>query len=122
MKTSHARFKYALWQYKKDRCKHQANKIAPKVLSHDSKHSWKEIKKIMRQDQFDTLADTIDGHTRSQEIAGMWHNKFSKLLNSTGNHRSPEAQKDRYTQLDEKVSLLPREISRPTAIMKQKKD
>ena len=74
----------------------------------------------MRRDQFDTLADTIDGHTGSQEIAEMWRNKFSKLLNSTGSHRTPEAQKDRYTQLDEKVSLSPLEIS--TVIKKQKKD
>ena len=71
-------------------------------------------------DQFDALADIIDGHTGLQEIAEMWRNKFSKLLNSTGSHRTPEAQKDRYTQLDEKVSLSPLEIS--IAIKKQKKD
>ena len=120
MKTSRARFKYALRQCKRDRYKHQANKIAQNLLSHDPKNFWKEIKKVMRQDQFDVLADTIDGHTGSQEIAEMWRNKFSKLLNSTGSHRTPEAQKDRYTRLDEKVSLSPLEII--TAIKKQKKD
>ena len=120
MKTSGARLKYTLRQCKKDRYKHQANKIAQNLLSHDPKNFWKEIKKVMWQDHFDALADTIDGHTGSQEIAEMWRNKISKLLNSTDSHRTPEAQNYRYTQLDEKVSLSPLEIS--TAIKKQKKN
>ena len=47
MKTSRARFKYALRQCKKDRCKHQVNKIAQNLLSHDTKNfSGKKSRKL----------------------------------------------------------------------------
>ncbi len=82
MKNSRAQFKRALRNCKANVNKHTSDSIANKLLKHDNKTFWKEIKKVINKDQPKSNPETIDGFTGEKQILGMWKNHFSSLLNT----------------------------------------
>jgi exonuclease III len=86
MKNSRAQFKRALRDCKENVSKHTSDSIATKLLKHDSKTFWKEIKKVINKDQPKINPETIDGYTGEKHILEMWKNHFSSLLNTAKSH------------------------------------
>lgn len=89
MKTSRIQFKRALRQCKEDKLTHSSDKIAEKLLQRNTKEFWKEIGKLSKSDKSVPLAATINGVTGEKQVAEMWKQHFSTLLNSNPSVSQP---------------------------------
>ena len=83
MKSSRINFKRVLRQCKADELKHNADRIANKLLQQNDVDFWREIGKISKSDSKVPLAATVNGVTGENQVAEMWKEHFSALLNST---------------------------------------
>ena len=88
MRSSRARFKLALRECKVQQSRHTADKLAHKLLNHNRRDFWKEIKKLNNQDQNASLAETVNGQSGHEAIAEMWCKHFSDLPNSITKNNS----------------------------------
>lgn len=81
MKSTRARFKYSLRFCKSQETQARADALAKRLLMKDDRTFWKEIKAINKGDT-DILSNTIEDATGDVQIAEMWQNHYSELLNS----------------------------------------
>ena len=82
MKKLKAQFKLILKQCKKDLDIHNVDSLAKKLISKDPKEFWTEVKKQSGKCSTNVAA-SIDGASCITDVTKMWHNYFSKLLNSS---------------------------------------
>ena len=82
MKRTRAAFKLALrtCRQQKDRCTSDA--LANKLMMKDSRDFWKEVSK-MNNNKVQVQATMINGATGEKDIAEMWKQHYSSLLNSS---------------------------------------
>ena len=79
--TKHrARFKYSLHYRKSIEDKAKVDIIAKKVLLKGI-ICWKDVNKLSKVSS-DILTSTVDGVTGVDKICEIWHDHYSKLLNS----------------------------------------
>ena len=81
MKSTRARFKYALRFCKSVENRARADSLAKKLLLKDDVIFWKDIKKIGRQGG-NVISNTIDNVSGEKDIAQLWQDHYAKLLNS----------------------------------------
>lgn len=81
MKTTRARFKYALRYCKSMESRARADALAKKLLTKDDVSFWKEVKKINGSGHH-VLSDMVDNVSGEKDIADMWQGHYSDLLNS----------------------------------------
>ena len=85
MKSTQARFKYALRYCKSIESRARADALAKKLLLKDDVSFWKDIKKISSPEG-NVIANTVDGISGEKVIAQMWQQHYEKLLNSNKDH------------------------------------
>ena len=81
MKTTRARFKYALRYCKSVENRAKADSLAKKLLLRDNITFWKEIKKLGKETG-KVISNTIDNVSGETEIVQLWENHYEQLLNS----------------------------------------
>ena len=77
MRSSRARFKYALRQCKLDERLIVSEKLADHMKNHEMNDFWKDIRK---------LSNCIDGVTGGNAIADLWPDHYESLLNDSTHH------------------------------------
>ncbi len=82
MKRTRAYFKYTLRMCKTNGQKSQADSLAKKLLSKDSKQFWKEIKKL-KGENTNSLAFTIENISGEKNICDLWKDHYESILNSS---------------------------------------
>jgi len=82
MRMKRAHFKLALRKCKADDTRVKSDSLAKKLILRDSKSFWKEINKINRKHVV-SVATTVGGASGDMNIAMMWRDHYSKLLNSS---------------------------------------
>lgn len=80
MKCTRARFKYSLRYCKSIESRARADALANKLLLKDDVAFWKNIKALNKSG--DIISNTVDGISGEEDIANMWQNHYSNLLNS----------------------------------------
>ena len=83
MKTSRARFKYALRNCKKNEETCKADALAYDLSQNDIVSFWKKVK---QNNISSCLSNKIDGITGEREIAETWKVHYEHLLNSISNN------------------------------------
>lgn len=81
MRTSRAEFKYALRQCRQQESIHKTNALANSLLKKDTKQFWKHVKRTQKVTST-TRAESVGGSTGVQEVANMWRQHYSDLLNT----------------------------------------
>ena len=89
MKSSRAKFKQALRECKSELQRHTADSLATKLLNHNSKSFWTEIKKVINKDHPSVRPETIEGHSGEGAILDMWKEHFKSLLNTNSSQAIP---------------------------------
>ena len=85
MKSTRAKFKLALRQSRTDTTKKDADSLAQKLPLKDHKQFWNEIKKINSKEDYNAMANTVDGVSGGKAIAEKWRCYFEDLLESCWN-------------------------------------
>ena len=85
MRTSRARFKYALRACRKNEATHRADAMANNLMDKDYESFWKSV--AVLNNKHLPLSSTVGGATGCHEVATMWADHFSKLLNSVKNEK-----------------------------------
>ena len=83
MSIARARFKYALRQCRLDEQMIYSNRLANYMQCHDVKNFWKTIN--IRNKSKATLSNCVAGTSGETNIANMWKDHYSSLLNSSSN-------------------------------------
>ena len=83
MRIARARFKYALRQCRLDEQMIYSNRLAKYMQCHDVNNFWKTIN--IRNKSKATLSNCIAGTSGETNIANMWKDHYSSLLNSSSN-------------------------------------
>ena len=81
MSSARARFKYALRQCRLDEQCISSENLASSMQCHDVNNFWKNISLLNTSKS--TLANCINGTTEEGDIADLWKNHYSILLNSS---------------------------------------
>ena len=81
MKTTRARFKYALRYCKSIETRAKADALANKLLLKDDNMFWKDVKKLCSSGN-NVLPNMVDDVVGEKDIANMWQNHYYELLNS----------------------------------------
>lgn len=89
MKSTRARFKYALRECKSIETRARADALANKLLTKDDTSFWRDIKKI-NSSGCDIIAETIDNVTGESNIVNLWRDHYHDLLNSNKDIRDKE--------------------------------
>jgi len=84
MQKTRLHFKYSLRCCRNNTERASADSMARKLLTKDTKAFWREIKKCSGGNTH-TLATTVNNATGHNDIANMWQQHYSKLLNSCDN-------------------------------------
>ena len=84
MRSSRARFKYALRQCKLDERLIVSEKLADHMKNHEINDFWKDIRKHSKSKS--ALSNCIDGVTGENAIADLWRDHYESLLNDTTHH------------------------------------
>ena len=84
MRSSRARFKYALRQCKLDERLIVSEKLADHMKNHEINDFWKDIRKHSKSKS--TLSNCIDGVTGENAIADLWRDHYESLLNDSTHH------------------------------------
>ena len=79
MRSSRARFKYALRQCKLDERLIVSEKLADHMKNHEINDFWKDIRKHSKSKS--ALSNCIDGVTGENAIADLWRDHYESLLN-----------------------------------------
>ena len=83
MRIARARFKYVLRQCRLDEQMIYSNRLAKYMQCHDVNNFWKTIN--IRNKSKATLSNCIAGTSGETNIANMWKDHYSSLLNSSSN-------------------------------------
>ena len=83
MRIARARFKYALRHCRLDEQMIYSNRLAKYMQCHDVNNFWKTIN--IRNKSKATLSNCIAGTSGETNIANMWKDHYSSLLNSSSN-------------------------------------
>ena len=83
MRIARARFKYALRQCRLDEQMIYSNRLAKYMQCHDVNNFWKTIN--IRNKSKATLSNCIAGTSGETNIANVWKDHYSSLLNSSSN-------------------------------------
>ena len=81
MRTTRARFKYALRQCKKEEKCHRANSLARHLGDKDYKQFWRGASTSMNK-KTTVLPSVVGGVSGETEIANLWKQHYSELFNS----------------------------------------
>jgi hypothetical protein len=81
MKSTRARFKYALRNCRVIESRARADAIAKKLLTKDDASFWKDVKK-MSSSSGNVLSSMVDDVVGEEYIANMWQRHYGQLLNS----------------------------------------
>ena len=84
MRSSRARFKYALRQCKLDERLIVSEKLADHMKNHEINDFWKDIRKHSKSKS--ALSNCIDGVTGENAIADLWRDHYESLLNDSTHH------------------------------------
>ena len=84
MRSSRARFKYALRQCKLDERLIVSEKLADHMKNHEINDFWKDIRKHGKSKS--ALSNCIDGVTGENAIADLWRDHYESLLNDSTHH------------------------------------
>ena len=84
MRSSRARFKYALRQCKWDERLIVSEKLADHMKNHEINDFWKNIRKHSKSKS--ALSNCIDGVTGENAIADLWRDHYESLLNDSTHH------------------------------------
>ena len=84
MRSSRARFKYALRQCKLDERLIVREKLADHMKNHEINDFWKDIRKQSKSKS--ALSNCIDGVTGENAIADLWRDHYESLLNDSTHH------------------------------------
>ena len=81
MRSSRARFKYALRQCRYNEQHIASEKLANHMKDHELNDFWKDVRKHSKSKS--ALSNCIDGVTGETAIADLWRNHYQKLLNDS---------------------------------------
>ena len=81
MRSSRARFKYALRQCRYNEQQIASEKLANHMKDHELNDFWKDIRKHSKSKS--ALSNCIDGVTGETAIADLWRNHYQELLNDS---------------------------------------
>ena len=84
MRSSRARFKYALRQCKLDERLIVSEKLADHMKNHEINDFWKDIRKHSKSKS--ALSNCIDEVTGENAIADLWRDHYESLLNDSTHH------------------------------------
>ena len=84
MRSSRARFKYALRQCKLDERLIVSEKLADHMKNHEINDFWKDIRKHSKSKS--ALSNCIDRVTGENAIADLWRDHYESLLNDSTHH------------------------------------
>ena len=84
MRSSRARFKYALRQCKLDERLIVSEKLADHMKNHEINDFWKNIRKHSKSES--ALSNCIDGVTGENAISDLWRDHYESLLNDSAHH------------------------------------
>ena len=84
MRSSRARFKYALRQCKLDERLIVSEKLADHMKNHEINDFWKDIRNHSKSKS--ALSNCIDGVTGENAIADLWRDHYESLLNDSTHH------------------------------------
>ena len=113
MKSTRAMFKLALRQSRIDTTKKDADSLAHKLLSKDQKQFWNEIKKINSKEDYNAVANIVDGVSGSKAITEKCRCYFKDLLDSkcrSTNDHLTSYNRDSDCSIDSNVSITSQEI------------
>ena len=81
MRSSRARFKYALRQCRYNEQQIASEKLANHMKDHELNDFWKDVRKHSKSKS--ALSNCIDGVTGETAIADLWRNHYQELLNDS---------------------------------------
>ena len=81
MRSSCARFKYALRQCRYNERQIASEKLANHMKDHELNDFWKDVRKHSKS--ISALSNCIDGVTGETAIADLWRNHYQELLNDS---------------------------------------
>ena len=81
MRSSRARFKYALRQCRYNERQIASEKLANHMKDHELTDFWKDVRKHSKSKS--ALSNCIDGVTGETDIADLWRNHYQELLNDS---------------------------------------
>ena len=81
MRSSRARFKYALRQCRYNERQIASEKLANHMKDHELNDIWKDVRKHSKSKS--ALSNCIDGVTGETAIADLWRNHYQELLNDS---------------------------------------
>ena len=88
MSSARARFKYSLRQCRLDEQCISSENLASSMHCHDLNNFWKNISLLNKSKS--TLSNCINGTTGEGDIANLWKNHYSILLNSSKDDSSKD--------------------------------
>ena len=81
MRSSRARFEYALRQCRYNERQFASEKLANHMKDHELNDFWKDVRKHSKSKS--ALPNCINGVTRETAIADLWRNHYQELLNDS---------------------------------------
>lgn len=111
MKKSRAYFKFILRTCKNDIDKANASRLANTLLNRDDKSFWKNLDKLKNSKGCST--EVIDNVVGNDNIASMWKDHFSQILNSSKDYSYKQTVMNKVNNVnnDDVVRLSPLEIN-----------
>ena len=119
MKTSKARFKYAVRYIDRNKDAIVADRMASNLLEQNTNEFWKDVN--VKNKCKTPLPQTVEGVTGMEEVAEMWRGHFSAVLNCLNNERVDVASYNLACDTEENCIVSGTEIERCIAKLKNGK-